>query len=155
MWVARSGKSLTFSGTEFELQCQSCKVGNLQVQSGGKNLFVYQHPAGEANNMCPRPSFLIPSPLLPVSIRWVSAPERGAFGSGCLLSSSLIQHTHTGLPGSRYLEEEPCQPCVTPQPLLNSNRCLNQTMRSQRASWCVISKHGATTKPKPKKQPRQ
>lgn len=79
------------------------------------------------------------------------SPRTRVFGGDHLLGFSCICHGPAGLLGNWYLEEDPWQPCVAPRPLLNSSRCLNQMMHAQTANWCVISKHGATTKPKPKK----
>lgn len=142
MWVVRSGKSLTFRGAEFELQCRAGKVGRKFASLiRGKESLCLQHPAGEAG-IRPR----APPPCL--------HPSGLGQGLGTGAGDTAVPYlAHAGLPGSRTCRRSPVSHVsVAPRPLLNSNRCSNQTMPSQTASCCVISKRGATTKPKPTKQ---
>lgn len=134
----RSGKSLTFRGAEFELQCQAGKVGRKFASLiRGRESLCLEHPAGGAG------------------IRPQAPPASIGAGTGAGAGDSAVPYlAQAGLLGSRTCRRSPFSPVsVAPRPLLNSNRCSDQTMPSQTAGWCGISKRGASTKPKAKKPP--
>lgn len=134
MWVVRSGKSLTFRGAEFELQCQAGKVGRKFASLvRGRESLCLQHPAGGAG------------------IRPRAPPA--SIGAGTGAGDSAVPYlAQAGLLGSRTCRRSPFSPVsVAPRPLLNSNRCSNQTMPSQTAGWCGISKRAPLQSPNQKK----